>query len=67
MTKLQAGQVWRTRGGELTTLREIDKETLRGSVGDWFYANGLEASADVRSIFGEAYEEDDDLMELVSE
>jgi hypothetical protein len=64
---LKAGQIWRTRGGELTTLSDGGESwRLIGSLGMWAYADGL-ATANSRSVFGESDPHRDDLMELVSE
>jgi hypothetical protein len=68
MAKLQAGQVWRTRGGGYITLYEhnggSDLLVGRGGRCEWVYSNNQEATDDVRSVFGIDRPDDDDLMEL---
>jgi hypothetical protein len=68
MVKLQAGQIWRTRGSGYITLYDDSGDsgllTGRGGRCEWVYFNNQEATADVRSVFGVDTPDDDDLMEL---
>lgn len=63
--KLEHGQVWRTRKGELTVLRQYDDNTLLGSIGEWAYAANKEATENARSVFGQNEPHTEDLIELV--
>lgn len=63
---LKAGQVWRTRKGELTTLSSVGSDglTFKDSLGGWLFGNNSEGEGDLQAFINPSTE---DLVELVQD
>lgn len=69
MTQLKAGQVWRTRKGELTTLFAVGErgDTFKDSLGGWLFGNNSDGTAGPAELQAFTYPSTEDLVELVQD